>query len=200
MAEPRSAAGTSDAQRRALRHALGSDWQRVRVIAEDVLGAESRIDCIAVGPDGETLLILLGETGRDLELVARGLAQRAWVEAHLPDWLKLAPELGMRPELGVAVLLLCPSFGPEALAAARALGPGRIALASCHFAPDGQELRAFLTPIELGSPQASAAEPTAPARAEFRTGLTDDDLGLSSDENTSFEASPRESSAEFRSR
>jgi hypothetical protein len=198
VGEPRSGSGASDAQRRALRHALGSEWQRVRVIAEDVLGAESRIDCIAVGPDGGTLLILLGEPGRDLELVARGLAQRAWVEAHLPDWLKLAPELGVRPELGVAVLLLCPVFGAEALAAARALGPGRIALASCHFAPDGSELRAFLTPIDLGSPQ--PAESSAPARAEFRTGLTDDDLGLSSDENTSFETSPRESSVEFRSR
>jgi hypothetical protein len=186
-------------RRRALRHALGSEWQRVRVIAEDVLGAESRIYWVAVGPDGETLLALLGEPGRDLELVARGLAQRAWVEARLPDWLKLAPDLGVRPELGVAVLLLSPAFGPEALAAARALGPGRVALASCHFAPDGPGLRAFLEPIELRAPP--AAQRQAPARAEFRTGLTDEDLGLSDDEHSSFEpAAPREPSLEFRSR
>lgn len=200
MREPTSGSGDGvEARRRALRHALGSEWQRVRVIAEDVLGAESRIDWVAVGPDGETLLALLGEPDRDLELVARGLAQRAWVEARLPDWLKLAPDLGVRPELGVAVLLLCPAFGPEALAAARALGPGRVALASCHFAADGPELRAFLEPIELGTP--APAQMPAPTRAEFRTGLTDVDLGLSTDEHTSFEpASPRESSLEFRSR
>jgi len=199
--EPESDSSESlAARRRALRHALGSEWQRVRVIAEDVLGAESRIDWVAVGPDGETLLALLGEPRRDLELVARGLAQRAWVEAHLPDWLKLAPELGVRPELGVALLLLCPAFGPEALAAARALGPGRVALATCHFAADDAGLRAFLSPIEIGAP--SAPEPAiAPAQAEFRTGLTDEDLGLSADEHTSFEtAPPRESALEFRSR
>lgn len=200
MREPKSGSGDSaEARRRALRHALGTEWQRVRVIAEDVLGAESRIDWVAVGPDGETLLALLGEPDRDLELVARGLAQRAWVEARLPDWLKLAPDLGVRPELGVAVLLLCPAFGPEALAAARALGPGRVALASCHFAPDGPELRAFLEPIELGTP--ASAQIQAPTRADFRTGLTDEDLGLSTDEHTSFEpAPPREPSLEFRSR
>jgi hypothetical protein len=188
----------AEVRRRALREALVSEWQRVRVLAEDVLGAESRIDWVAVGPDGETLLVLQGEPGRDLELIARGLAQRVFVEARLADWLKLAPELGVRPELGVALLLLCPTFGPEALAAARALGPGRVALATCHFAPEGQGLRAFLTPIELGAP-APAESPAAP-RAEFRTGLSDEDLGLSDDEHVALDLAPRESAGEFRSR
>jgi hypothetical protein len=188
----------AEARRRALREALGSEWQRVRVLAEDVLGAESRIDWVAVGPDGETLLVLLGEPGRDLELIARGLAQRVFVEARLADWLQFAPDLGVRPELGVALLLLCPAFGAEALAAARALGPGRVALATCHFAPEGQALRAFLTPIELGA-SAPAESSTAP-RAEFRTGLSDEDLGLSNDEHVALDPAPRESAGEFRSR
>ena len=177
-------------RRRALRRALVAHWPELRVVAEDVLGAESRIDLVAVGPAGEVLLLLTGEPERDLELVARGLAQRAWVEAHLPDWLKLAPQLGARPEAGVAVLLLCDHFGAEAMAAARALGPGRIAIAACHWVSDGAELRAWLAPIEL-EPLATVSAPvTSPAppppAPEFRTGLRDEDLGLSADEQSAF--------------
>jgi hypothetical protein len=154
-------------------------------VAEDVLGAESRIDLVAVGAAGEVLLVLAGEAGRDLELVARGLAQRVWVEARLPDWLKLAPDLGARPEAGVAVVLLCPSFGSEAVAAARATGSGLLTLATCRFGADpgaeGAELRAWIDPIEL-EPARSPTEVGRPALPRFRTGLTDADLGLTPDE------------------
>jgi hypothetical protein len=189
--DPAAAAAESSAERRrALRRALASHWPELRVVAEDVLGAESRIDLVAVGPAGEVLLLLAGEPEHDLELVARGLAQRAWVEAHLPDWLKLAPDLGARPEAGVAVLLLCDHFGAEALAAARALGPGRIAIAACHWVADGSELRAWLAPIELeatGAPAAPAAPVAPPAPPVFRTGLRDEDLGLSDEEQSAFD-------------
>jgi hypothetical protein len=187
--DPAAAAAESGAERRrALRRALAAQWPELRVVAEDVLGAESRIDLVAVGPAGEVLILLAGEPEQDLALVARGLAQRAWVEAHLPDWLKLAPDLGARLEAGVAVLLLCDHFGAEALAAARALGPGRIAIAACHWVTDRAELRAWLAPIEL-EPAPEAAGPRAevaapPPAPEFRTGLRDEDLGLSAEEQS----------------
>jgi hypothetical protein len=185
-----SESSDSSARRTALRRALASQWAELRVVAEDVLGAESRIDLVAVGPAGEVLLLLVGEPGADLALVARGLAQRAWVEAHLPDWLKLAPDLGAKPDAGVAVLLLCEHFGTEALAAARALGPSRVAVAACHWATEGAEVRAWISPIELEIPAANGAQPEplpgAP-RTEFRTGLRDEDLGLSADEQISLE-------------
>ena len=124
--------------------------------------------------------------------MSRGLAQRAWVEDHLPDWLKLAPDLGARPEAGVAVLLLCDHFGPEALAAARALGPERIAIAACHWVTEGAELHAWLAPIELDGGAAPPEEriPEPPPVPEFRTGLRDEDLGLSSEEQSAFEKLP----------
>ena len=207
MGEASSATSHSaDARKRALRRALGAEWQKLRVVAEDVLGAESRIDLVAVGTEGELLLVLVGEAGRDLELVARGLAQRVWVEAHLPDWLKLAPDLGVRPEVGVAVVLLCPSFGAEALAAARAVGSDRLTLATCRFSADrsanGGELHAWIDPIEL-VPVRARADGAGSAPPRFRTGLTDADLGLASDETAALNGppAPREHSIdEFRSR
>jgi hypothetical protein len=203
MPEGRAGRSPEAATRRlALRRALGAHWPSLRVVAENLLGAETRIDLVGVGADGETLLVLQGEPGRDLELVARGLAQRAWVEARLGDWLQLAPELRARPESGVAALLLCSSFGPEALAAAGAAGPGQIRLAVCHFAPEGPELRAFIAPIErvAGRPAAVGVGPDQP-RAEFRTGLCDADLGLSAEERSALEpaaaSAPREPASTF---
>ncbi len=64
-----------------------------RLLAERVLGADSRIDFIVAEPSGRVILVLVGEEGQDLELIGRGLAQRAWVEARLRDCLQLAPNL-----------------------------------------------------------------------------------------------------------
>ena len=69
----------------------------LRVIAEDLLGADSTIDWVAVDAQGQLAVILLGQAGRELELIARGVAQRAWVGARIKDWLQLAPNLGIRP-------------------------------------------------------------------------------------------------------
>jgi hypothetical protein len=188
-----------DARRRALRRALASGAERLRFVAEDVLGAETRIDWVCIGPEGETLLVLQAEPGRDLELVARGLAQRAWVEARLADWLQLAPELGLRPGAGVGALLLCPAFGAEARAAA-ASGGGRIRLANCHFEHEGSELRAWIAPVERAAPREILVPPGPEPVAEFRTGLSDADLGVTAEEKSAFEPmAPRESSSPVRS-
>lgn len=184
-----------------MRHALGSGAERLRFVAEDVLGAETRIDWVCVGPEGETLLVLLAERGHDLELVARSLAQRAWVEARLPDWVQLAPALGLRPEAGVGALLLCPAFGAEARAAAASVPAARIRLATCHFEHQGAELRAWIAPVEPAPPRAAAPERTSPeSLPEFRTGLSDADLGVTDEEKSAFEPlAPRDSSDRFRS-
>ena len=192
MFEGRSQAVPGDARRRALRRALASGAERLRVVAEEVLGADTRIDQVCVGPAGETLLVLYAEPGRDLELVARGLAQRAWVEARLADWLQLAPDLGLRPEAGVGVLLVCPAFGAEARAAAASAG-GRMRLALCHFEHEGSELRAWIAPVEPEAPRATPSARSAEPVAEFRTGLSDADLGLTDEEKSALEsAAPRE--------
>jgi hypothetical protein len=190
-----------DARRRALRHALGSGAERLRFVAEDVLGAETRIDWVCVGLEGETLLVLQAEPGHDLELVARGLAQRAWVEARLADWVQLAPALGLRPETGVGALLLCPAFGAEARAAAASVPGSRIRLATCHFEHQGAELRAWIAPIEPAAPRALVPERASPEPLpEFRTGLSEADLGITDEEKSAFEPlAPREPSARFRS-
>jgi hypothetical protein len=185
-----------DAQRRALRRALGAGRTPLRIVAEQVLGAETRIDLVAIGPDGETRPVVIAQPGRELEAIARGLAQRAFVEARLPDWLQLAPDLGARPEAGVRALVLATAFGAEALAAAAAIPQGRLELAVCRFERTGPELRASIQPIGAAesAPAPPAGSPEPPA-SPFRTGLSDADLGVSVEEQTALEAPlPRETS------
>jgi hypothetical protein len=178
---------------RLLRACAGATWPALRVIAEDVLGIESRIDWVALEPGGRACLALVGERDRDLELVGRALAQRAWLTPRLRDWLQLAPRIGLRPEAGVRALLLCPSFGSEALAAASALGPDALSLATFRCVRDAAGVSVLIEP--LGTPV--AASEAAPARSEpiepFRTGLSDLDLGLTPEERREFErlASPQ---------
>jgi hypothetical protein len=90
------------------------------------------IDFVAVEPDGRVVLVLVGEAGRDLELVGIALAQRAWVEPRVRDWLQLAPDVGARSGAGVRVLLLCPDFRPQTRAAAGWLGGDVLELAAYH--------------------------------------------------------------------
>jgi hypothetical protein len=120
------------------------------------LGANARIDFVAVEPPGRVVLILVGEDGEDLELIGRALAQRAWVEPRLRDWIQLGPNLGLMPNAGVRAILLCPAFRAETLAA----------IASAH------------------SPQTLPARPGPQALPAFRTGLTGDDLDLSDEERS----------------
>jgi hypothetical protein len=151
----------------------------LRIVARGVLGQEARIDFVGVDPSGAVVLALVGEAGEDLVLVARGLAQRAWVQERLRDWNQLAPDLGMRPDAGVRVLLLCPAFGPESRAAARALGDDAPLLVHYRREPSDAPVNPLLEPLE------APAVPVPDARAPgplFRTGLTDALLDLDEDE------------------
>ncbi len=173
---------------RELRARIGEVVPGGRVLAEELLGLASRIDLVVAEPSGRVTLLLLGAEGEDLALVGRALAQRAWVEERLPDWLQLAPGLPLRSEAGVRACLLCPSFCAETRAAARALGADALALVSLRGLREGARTALWLAPEE-GSRPARAAAPApaprpqppvlAPAPPLFRTGLSDADLGLS---------------------
>jgi hypothetical protein len=177
---------------RALRARSGGLWPALRVIAEEVLGADATIDWVALEPGGRAVVVLVGEAGQDLELVARALAQRAWLEPRIRDWQKLAPRIGLRPEAGVRALALCPAFRSEALAAARSLGSDVLSLASYRCLRDGTGFSVLLEP-ESSAPAATNGSGPAPPPEPFRTGLSDFDLDLTPEERQEFErlASPR---------
>lgn len=176
---------------REVRLRLGELLPGVRVVAEGLLGAEAPIDLLAVEADGRALLVFLGSAGEDLELVGRALAQRAWVAARLSDWLKLAPQLPLRPERGVRALLVCPDYRRQTLDAARALGPEALWLAGYRCVRNGTGVAAlFEAVLGPGVPvpgRAPAPDPGAPEPPCFRTGLSDADLGLTDGESAEFD-------------
>ena len=171
-----------------LRARIGHAVPGARLLAEGILGEGGRIDLVAVDPAGGVVLVLVGEPGQDLELVARALAQRAWVEARLGDWAQLAPDLGLRSDTRARVCLLCPSFGAEATAAARALGPQvvRLVRTRCVRGESG-EVQVLLEHEGFDDIPDAPPEPTPPSGPAFRTGLTDADLGLDDEEHAAFE-------------
>ncbi len=175
---------------RQVRDRIGELLPHWRLIAEGILGADAAIDLVGAGPDGRVVLVLVGARGDDLELVGHAIAQRAWVASRLRDWLQLAPDLAIRPELGVAVLLLCPEYRGAAVAAARALGPDALRLGIYRTVRDGSATGVLLEPFENGQSQVehpNAPSPASPGGAPFRTGLRDADLDLTREELREFE-------------
>jgi hypothetical protein len=163
----------------------------VRLLAEGLLGAGAPIDFVALEPIGRVVLILVGAPGEDLELVGRGLAQRAWVAARLGDWIQLAPNLGIQPDAEVRVLLLCPAFGPESQAAVQAVGREVMAPLIYRCIENGAGFEVLVEHVIADEPATDAPAPAAgratSAVAPFRSGLTDADLGLTPDEQREFE-------------
>ena len=171
-----------------LRARLSEVVPALRLIAEDVLGADSSIDFVGVEPTGRVVLILVGEEGDDLELIGRAVAQRAWVEPRIRDWIQLAPNLGMRPGAGVRAILLCPSFRHETETAAAALGDQAVSLVRYRCLRNAGNLEILTEPI---TPEAArGSTPPRPDRSSlpaFRTGLSHEDLGLTAEESVEFE-------------
>lgn len=178
-----------------LRPRLGELVPNLRLIAENLLGADSAIDFVGIEPSGRIVLVLIAEHGEDLEMVGRALAQRAWVEPRVRDWIQLAPNIGARPAAGVRVLLLCSSVGTQTEAAIASLGPEVVSLARYRCLRNGSSLEILLEPGDASAPleataAASQPEDSATRLAElppFRTGLSDEDLGLTADERRSLE-------------
>ena len=158
----------------------------LHVIAESLLGADSKIDFVGIEPSGRVVLILLGESGEDLQLVGRALAQRAWVEPRVRDWIQLAPSIAARPAAGVRVLLLCPDFCAQTEAAVASLGSDVVSLARYRCLRNGADLHLLFegTPAPAPSP---SDRPEMSSLPPFRTGLTDEDLGLTDEERGSLE-------------
>ena len=169
-----------------------------RPLARNVLGNEARIDFVGTDPSGRVVIVFVGEPGEDLALVARGLAQATWVRARLRDWAQLAPERGLRTDQDVRIQLLCPRFGAESVAAARAVGAERIGLAMYRFVRNSTGVEPLLEllledgedePLPAPAPGTPPARRSVPATAAsaFRSGLSDADLGLSADEQSDLE-------------
>ena len=106
---------------RSLGQRLGDVAPGWQPLASGILGADARIDFVGIQPGGRLTAVLVGRADEDLALVARGLAQAAWLDARIPDWLQLSRDLAVRPDLPAQVVLLCPAFRPEAMAAARSV-------------------------------------------------------------------------------
>jgi hypothetical protein len=160
----------------------------LRVLAEDVTGLEGKIDAVTVDPRGRVVLVLAATSGRDLELLANALAQRQWLRERLPDWLKLAPGLGIESDAEVRLLLLAQGFGPRALAAVRESDPEGIDLAVYRCVRSGAERDVLLEPLFVAGAEIAAYDGVIPvAAASFRTGLTDADLGLNPSERRIFD-------------
>ncbi len=178
-----------------LRGRLGHAVPGLRVLAERLLGADSTIDFVALEPTGRVVLILVGDRDDDLELIGRGLAQRAWVSARLGDWTQLAPNLGLEPDAEVRVVLACPAFGAEASAALRALGSSVMTAVTYRCVQNGVGFEVllehpFAMDPELAGEPVGSTQSSTPASSNppsFRTGLSDADLGLTPEERSEFD-------------
>jgi hypothetical protein len=171
-----------------LRARLDEVVPSLQLIAEGVLGADSNIDFVGVEPTGRAVLILVGEDGDDLELIGRAIAQRAWVEPRIRDWVQLAPNLGLRPGAGTRAVLLCASFGDQTKAAAAALGSEAVSLVRYHYLQNRGNPEILIEPIARAAPHApTPRRADSSATAPFRTGLSHEDLGLTAEEYVEFE-------------
>jgi len=159
----------------------------LRVLAENLLGADAAIDWVAVDAQGQVALVLLGLPGQELELIATGIAQRAWVGARLKDWLQLAPNLGLRPEAKVRLLLLGAAFDGTARQAASALGDAVELWTYRCLRDGGAGVDIFLERIPPGAHRSSLRSQAPPAASTFRSDLSDAKLGLSPAERAEFE-------------
>lgn len=173
-------------QARALRRALpqlglADDWA-----LEDILGADAAIDLVGRDPGGRVALILCVRPGEELAGIGGALAQRAWVEARLPDWRQLAPERGLRPELGARILLIGADFGAASRTAAVAAG---IELWRAVGSGAGGRVELLLERLDDagGVARRGAVGPATPASSRFRPGGSDAELGLTPAELREFD-------------
>ena len=160
---------------RQLRSRLPKLPDPLEIVAEQILGLESRIDFVAKDQRGQVVLVFLADRGSDLGLLADSLAQRSWMEPRVADWLKLAPQLGLRPELGVRVLLLAPHLDPRTIAAARSVAGLDIELGICRPVRNGAGIEILID--VPGAPPPALVPVAEPIVSRFRTGLRAEDFG-----------------------
>lgn len=175
------------ALRRQLRARLGALGAPLQLLAEDLLGEEDEpIDWVAVEPGGRAWVGLVA-VEEDEDLLVRGLVQRAWVHARLPDWLRLAPGLAVRPEARPRLVLLAPGFSRRVRIAAREADAEGIRLVRFRWGPGRDEAGCTLELLDfpaLPAREPAGAEgatpaprrPLAPVLSVFRCGLDERDF------------------------
>ncbi len=183
MPEWRIATAGRSALRSALRAQLDELVPGARLIASDLLAAESPIDLLLAGPEGEAIAVGLAEAGHEFEALARAQAHTSWIAARIRDWRKLAPELPLRPERPVRALVLVQEIGDELRAAAAGMSAVELRQIQALETPDG--LRLLLLP---SSPARSGdGAPPAEPLPRLRTSLSDAELGLTPEEAAAFD-------------
>lgn len=162
------------ALRRGFAACMGQLGLALELLAEDVVGDEdARIDWIASAPDGRAFVVLVEPDAAEPALLERGLVQRAWVEARIPDWRQLAPGLALREGLTPGLVLVARDHGRRARIAAREAGGDTIRLV-CW---DGDPERPALSLLEAPARARPRQSMTAPRlHSVFRSGLSDTDL------------------------
>jgi hypothetical protein len=160
---------------RRLRSCLPKLADPLEIVAEQILGLESRIDFAAKDQRGQVVLVFLADRGFDLTVFANALAQCSWMEPRVADWLKIAPQLGLRPELGVRALLLAPHLDPRTIAAAKNLESPIIELGIWRPVSNGARIEILIDLQEAPRPAPTPA--VEPIASRFRTGLRPEDLG-----------------------
>jgi hypothetical protein len=196
--------------RRAIRHQLHRIDPSLRVVAEAFLAAESPIDLLAVGGEGELVSVRIGYAGEDAALLTRALSDLAWLRPRVADLSGLAPELGIEATADARALLVCPDFGAETLGAIGGLpvgvriepigyrsyrhhGQQSVVLEiresrRCGRSPGTLGAEADSNPRDRGGrfdPAPLESESLAaagPSTTGFRTGLSDADLQLEVEE------------------
>ena len=170
--------------RQALRARLGRLGAPLQIVAEGVLGEDDqRIDWVAVEPGGRVCVVLVGGPEDGEALLARGLAQRAWVQARLGDWQQLAPGLAARADLRPRLLLVAADFSRVTRRAAQEADAEGVGLARFRWVPadEGRALDLALEPLGARSAAPDAAPaargPAAPLTSVFRSGLDERDFG-----------------------
>jgi len=164
------------ALRRALAPRLGQLGTPLEVIAEDVLGeADGVIDWVAAAPDGRAFVVLVANGSGNAALLQAGLVQRAWVEARIADWRKLAPTLAVREEPPARALLIARDFDRAMRIAAREAAGAAIVLARWRIAGETGQVELECVEPERRVDRAGPAPSLRPASV-FRTGLREADF------------------------
>jgi hypothetical protein len=170
----------ADSLRAALRARAGELAPGSRLVASDLLAAESRVDLLLAGADGRAIAVVVAEAGHELAALARAIAHARWIGARLRDWKQLAPDLPIDVESSPRAMLLVPEIGAE------------LAAAAAHA---GVELRRYLA-LRTAAGADVLLLPSAGTRGgdglfdgipKLRTALTDRELGLTPEESAAFE-------------
>lgn len=180
---------TRTERRQAIRRQLETIVPGLRLVADDVLAEASTVDLVGVDSHGRAVLVLIADHGEDLASFTRALAARAWVNLRVRDWAQLAPALKLRPAAGVRALLVCSSFDPDTAAAALSLGSEGIELVRYDAGPGEHGSPGRIEFVSSRQVRGrSAAVPRLQGEAStFRSGLDEEDLGLSPEEIREFD-------------